>query len=151
MKPIIKISAEMEAPAEAPAKPMQQGTPQSSTSTQQDGGVSFTPQQGHPQQQQQGKGKDPSEGYHDIDMLIAELGRIKQNPHAQEVAVKTEKKGNVRTFTVTVTTPDMLAGAQQAGMTGQASTERWVKVASGTMGQLRERFPEKFLKQMGIE
>lgn len=144
MKPIIKISAEMEAPAEAPAKPMPQSPAQPQPQPQQ-------PQQGHPQP---GKGKDPSEGYHDIDMLIAELGRIKQNPHAQEVAVKTEKKGNVRTFTVTVTTPDMLAGAQQAGMSGQAAaaaSDRWVKVAGSSAGQLKGRFPEKFLKQMGIE
>ncbi len=142
MKPIIKISAEMEAPAEAPAKPMQQSPAQPQQPPQQ-------PQQGQPQQQ--GKGKDPSEGYHDIDMLIQELHRIKANPHAQEVAVKTEKKGNIRTFTVTVTTPDMLAGAQQAGMTGQAAADRWVKVAGSSIGQLKGRFPEKFLKQMGIE
>lgn len=142
MKPIIKISAEMEAPSEAPASPMP-SVPAPAAKPQQ-----AQPQQGQPQQ----KGKDPSEGYHDIDMLIAELGKIKQNPHSQEVAVKTEKKGNVRTFTVTVTTPDMLAGAQQAGMTGQAAADRWVKVASReTVDGLKQRFPEKFLKSMGIE
>lgn len=83
-------------------------------------------------------------------MLMSELSRIKANPHAQEVAVKTEKKGNVRTFTVTVTTPDLLAGAQAAGMATAASLKTIKTASAEERNALKTAFPAEFLQSMGI-
>lgn len=154
-RPIVRIAEELQQPdaakpapkATAPAGPGEAAKPAAPAAQAAPAGNANPAAQMNPED----AGKDPSQGYHDINMLIAELQRIKANPHAQEVGVKTEKKGNVRTFTVTVTTPDMLAGAQAAGMANMASSIKTIKTASADQrNALVKSFPKEFLKSMGI-